>query len=120
MANLLTPEEMAERYCLQECPGGCSEPQGRCMDDPGHLHDHHHSVYDYLGSGSHSWQRLKPTEREIAAYLKSSPEAFIDSTGATSIPTAQAARLLMDYLKSFESMKSTKPKRRGLFRSRQR
>lgn len=111
---------MAERYCLQECPGGCIEPQGRCMDDPGHLHDHHHSVYDYLGSGSHSWQRLKPTEREIAAYLKSSPEAFIDSTGATSIPTTQAARLLMDYLKGFEATKVARPKRRGLFRSRQR
>lgn len=34
MTGLLTPEEMAERYCLQECDGSCGE-RGKCLHSPG-------------------------------------------------------------------------------------
>lgn len=112
MTEMLTPEEMAERYCLAECPGGCTEPHGRCMYKPGHLHQHRHSFYDYSGDGSHAWEREQPTGRELAFYLRDHPDAIIKN-GKVYIETGRAAKAIIEYLNSFGT--ATPKKRRRFF-----
>lgn len=111
MTRLLTPEERAERYCLQQCPGGCIEPHSPCLQKPGHLHRHSHGVYDYLGSGQHTWEREQPNTRELAAFLKAQTETIVVD-GKTYIGTEHIAAAVVEYLKSFQR---PKPKKRGLF-----
>lgn len=107
MSELLSPEEMAERYCLQECPGGCGQPSG-CGEAPGHLYRHSHGVHDYSGDGDHRWDRVLPNRRELAAFLKRHPST-VQLNGKTYIETGRIADAIIGYLQSF---KSAKPKRR--------
>ena len=108
MTGLLTHEETPERYCLQECDGSCGE-RGQCMQKPGHLHDHDHCVYDYSGSGSHTWHREVPNKRDIYGLLKQ------EATDGL-IGVERAAELIDAYLKATAPRKSSDRKpwwRRG-------
>lgn len=110
MTGLLTPEEMAERYCLQECDGSCGE-RGQCLQKPGHLHDHTHGVYDYSGSGSHTWHREVPNKRDIYGLLKQeATDGVIDVQRATGLIDA--------YLKASSPRKTPGPKKPWWHRGR--
>lgn len=103
MTGLLTPEEMAERYCLQECDGSCGE-RGKCLHSPGHLHPHRHSYYDYSGDGSHQWERVVPSKRDIRGLLEQ------EATDGV-IAVERAVELIDEYLKASAPRKTTGSKK---------
>ena len=108
MTGLLTPEEMAERYCLQQCDGSCGE-RGKCFHPPGHLYSHQHSYYDYSGDGSHNWERIVPSKRDIRGLLQQEAADGV-------ISVERAVELIDAYLKASAPRKSSDRKpwwRRG-------
>lgn len=102
MTELLTEEQKAERYCLQECDKTCGELRGVCLQPPGHLHPHKHSYYNYSGDGSHTWARVVPSKRDIRAMLTNS------ATGGF-ISVERATDLIEEYLRASLPDRGKKP-----------